>query len=281
MNTKIPQMSEHLPAFMSFVSTLAESYAKAELQSWQDVASPTREFFTSDYLDGFDRIIPGWKKMSSDADGQTMIHIVCVFIALLNSPEYQDALSDQKALLEWSILLHDIAKQSIEGQRDLTHAFRSAADAAVILSSLGFDPQMADPSFFLVWITETKNAYIFQNDVAIPDNAKLPEIISGIDAVFGTGQPGSLIVKSILFHMSLEAEKDWPCAAPFTGDEIQQYLDIDLLQLLGALMLADSASYNLFDHITRERYRSEILESLNHVRQLLNQRQKRNPKNEL
>ena len=269
MMSKIPQIADVFPKFNVFVRALAASYREGEIQSWQSVALRTREFFTSNHRHNFNKVIPGWVKFSQDAEGDTLVHIVCVFIALLNAPEYAAASGEEKALMEWSGLLHDIGKQTVEGQRDPIHAFRSAAQTAIILPNLGFEIQVDDPSFIHAWMTLTQNAYFIREGVAVPDNAQLSEIIAGIDAIFGVGQPGSWIVKTVLFHMSLEAEKDWPCAAPLSGDEIQLYLDADLFRILSAQMLADSASYNLFSPATEERYRAEILESLENVRQII------------
>ena len=157
----------------------------------------------------------------------------------MNAPEYAAASGEEKTLMEWSALLHDFGKQTVIGQRDPIHAFRSAAQTAIILPNLGFEMRCDDPAVIQTWKTLTQNAYLIRDGAAVPDNAKLTEIIAGIDLIFGVGQPGSYIVKTILFHMSLEAEKDWPCAAPLTNDEIQLYLDADLFRILSAQMLAD------------------------------------------
>jgi hypothetical protein len=50
---------------------------------------------------------------------------------------------------------------------------------------------------------------------------------------------------------------------------MQAYLDADLLKLLCAQMLADSAAWNLFDPVTKEQYRGEILESLAQTQQII------------
>jgi len=78
-----------------------------------------------------------------------------------------------------------------------------------------------------------------------------------------------IILKAVLFHWSFTTVKEWPCAAPLTADEVSAYLDDELLQILGPLILADSDSWNLFDHETKERYRIEIAEAVGEIGALL------------
>jgi len=185
----------------------------------------------------------------------------------MTSPEYEGAVEERKDQMEWSGLLHDISKRVVKGQPDLTHAFRSGADAARILLQAGFWHQ--EFAGLENWITLTKNAVRDDDGPEIQDNSKLPEIMGGLEAIFGGNQAALVILKSILFHWSITTIKEWPCATPLTADEVSAYLDDELLQVLGPLIMADSDSWNLFDHETKERYQTEIRDAFVEIGGLL------------
>ena len=75
--------------------------------------------------------------------------------------------------------------------------------------------------------------------------------------------------KAVLLHWSFTTVMEWPCAAPLTDEEVRVYLDDELLQILGPLILADSDSWNLFDPETKDRYRTEIAEAMHELGALL------------
>jgi hypothetical protein len=85
-------------------------------------------------------LVPGWQKMASGSDGITLVHVTCVFLGLFMLPEFQNLTPEQKQLAKWMVLFHDVAKESTigAGERDKTHAFRSAVLTARLLPELGF-----------------------------------------------------------------------------------------------------------------------------------------------
>ena len=271
MNTdnSVPSFGDHFPDYQEFVKSLAEEYRHGDFVNWNDIITRVIDFFTPETIEEMDAILPGWKTMSSYAEGQTLFHVVCVFIALLNTPEYKDANDEEKYLLEWCVLLHDIRKKPQKGDRDLFHAFLSAAEAARILPMVGFEVTGKYEGMLDEWLELVEGAYVVNKGEKVNDNEKLPEIIFGIDEIFGKKSPGANVVKSIMFHMSLDTIKEWPCAAPLTEEEIVKYLDPELLKLLGALMLADSDAWNLFSADKMIQYQEEIREALVDALQLM------------
>jgi hypothetical protein len=105
------------------------------------------------------------------------------------------------------------------------------------------------------------------SDQQIPENSKLPEIISGIDNMFGEVTPAGLIVKVVLLHYSITVVKDWPQPAPFTDEEIAEFVSPELLPLLKVMMLADNEGWSMFSP-AREQQRAETLETFKRVKRL-------------
>ena len=163
--------------------------------------------------------------------------------------------------MKWIVLFHDIAKIAQRGHRDYVHGFRSAAMAGEILPRLGFGVTDDYQSLIGDWICVTEKAITRESKSQdyIQDNSKLPEIVDGIERMFGPNTPGALVVEAVLLHMSINVVKDWPQTAPLHVAEIRQYIDTELLALLKAVTLVDSNAWNLFGQPTKERYRQETL----------------------
>jgi hypothetical protein len=157
----------------------------------------------------------------------------------------------------WIGMFHDLEKESINGQRDLSHAFRSAATTGKVLPQLGF--AVRDASRLTAWADLTRTALTKATDSGemIQDNVQLAAIIRGIDDIFGLNSPAALIVKAVLFHMSINVVADWPQAAPLMDQQVRQFLDAPLLPLLRAMMLADNDAWTFFDPEIKLRYRSD------------------------
>ena len=70
--------------FEDLAGVLAQQYKSGMLNSAQEISAEARSvLMTPEMMGKVDARIPGWKAMSECADGQTLIHIVCAFIAFL------------------------------------------------------------------------------------------------------------------------------------------------------------------------------------------------------
>lgn len=265
---KLPQIELHFPEIVELSEKLAEQYSGGYIDT-RGVDIKVRETFTPEFIHKIDKKLPGWEKMSKYADGKTLVHIICVFMSMIICHEYQTSSPEQKRLLNWIALLHDIGKEIREGQRDFTHGFRSGAISAKILPELGFHVTVEYPTIIDDWYKLAESAIREKDGALVQDNSKLGQIIDGIDRMFGIHSPSSYIIKTILLHQSLEGEKEWPCPVPLSEDEIRKYIDTHLLKLLKVMMLADSTAWNLFDKLNKEQYRKEILESIDKVKQVI------------
>jgi hypothetical protein len=97
----------------------------------------------------------------------------------------------------------------------------------------------------------------------------LPVILSGIEKMFGRDTPAALIVKGVLFHMSIDVVRGWPQAAPMTAEEIKRYIDRSLLPLLKVMMLADNEGWSIFYPDARAEQRQDTLAAFEKVERLL------------
>ena len=260
-NTNFPSIESYLPDMMNFVSALAQDYQFGAINCWQIMEEKVHTFFSLDRLDKVNAVAPGWRDMASYADGTTLVHVMSVFTALVLCPEFQQASKTQQELLKWIVFFHDIAKEIQQGRRDFTHGFRSAAMAGEFLPGIGF--AITSEYNYLIgdWVALVNAAMTKQDKtlVSIQDNRRLPEIVNGIERLFGHNTPAALIVRTVLMHMSIDVIEDWPQAAPLSETEIREYLDFELIPLLRVMMLVDNDGWALFDQSTKERYRQETL----------------------
>src|SRR5262249_44202275 len=141
-------------------------------------------------------------------------------------PEYQQTTPEQKLLLEWMVLLHDIAKEAHPGKHDYIHAFRSAAIAGKVLAQAGFTATDAYATSIDEWFRLTHDAISYHEGHAenIQDNRKLPQIMTGIDQLYGDNAPAGWVIKAILLHLSIVTDPGYPIVAPLTDSEIREYI---------------------------------------------------------
>jgi hypothetical protein len=186
-------------------------------------------------------------------------------------PEFSQLSSHQQQMMKWVILFHDIDKFHIRGKKDTMHAFHSGVVTAHKLPDLGFS--FSDQYAELVgpWSEYTNQASIAgeEDGAPTPDNRKLPEILRGIEQLFGEDTPSALIVKTVLLHISLHVDDQYPTPAPLTMEEAQRYININLFPLLRVMMLSDNEGWSLFDPDTRSRQRRDTLAAFEKVRELI------------
>jgi len=271
MSTKIPPLHSHLPDLLEFVRVTAEQVEAGELQDGDTLVQRFRDFYTTDRMRAIEVVAPGWQEMAAQADGATLNHITQAMIAVQLLPEYRQGSGDLRALLEWTVLYHDLGKQVIAGQRDSLHAFRSATMAARALPTVGFPARDAYPAMLDAWIPLVLGASVPAPDGKgrIQDNQALPGILQGIDAMFGAGSPAALIVQAVMLHQSLNVVPEWPNPGSLTEAEVPQCIRPPLLPLLEAMMLVDSDAWQLFDPPSKAKFRHSTLAVFATVRSLV------------
>jgi hypothetical protein len=250
MNTSagFPAFDDYFSELNQFILELVKVYQAGKIRSWEDLAEKVKAYFTAQRMQQMESAISGWQKMAFYSDGITLVHVMCVFLGLFMLPEFQALTPDQKQLAKWIVLFHDVEKAHIRGKKDTTHAFRSAASTARRFPPLGLvvgevsDHFLASWSEFTCWAIKTSADF----PEPIQDNDKLPEILSGLERMFGEETPATLIVKCVLFHMSINVVSEWPQAAPLTEEEIKRYITKALEPLLKVMMLADNEGWVLF-----------------------------------
>ena len=272
MEMNPPKIASFLPALAEFTDVLTQDIKSGKLDTWEKFSASTQEFYTPAVMKQIETFIPGWGKMASFADGATLVHVTSVLVVLKLTPEYQRATPAEKILFEWIALLHDIAKEVYPGKRDHGHGFRSAIVAGRDLPKLGFPVTSDYEGCIEEWAKLTTSAIRLDADgeAYIQDNRRLPEILAGIDKLFGRNTATSVIVKAVLLHFSIDTVSEWPQIAPLSEAEIKLYLDESFVPYLEIIMLADSDAWSLFDKEIKEKQRQETLLAFQKVRLLVN-----------
>ncbi len=261
MKETIPTPADRLPAMCSFIRTQARQIASGELRDSDELALRIRIFYTPALMQSIEAVAPGWQDMAAYAHGTTLDHITRALVALQDLPEYHEAAPGLQAMMEWSVLYHDVAKKVINGQRDSLHAFRSGTLAARALPSVGFPTSDSYAAGLDAWTQLVLNASTEAPDGkgSIQDNRVLPAIIHGIEQLFGAGSAAALIVQSVLLHQSLNVVPEWPNPGSLTDAELPNCIRPALLPLLEALMLVDSDAWQLFDPASKAKFRQSTL----------------------
>jgi len=262
-----------------FILELADAYRTGKINSWDELEEKVQTYFTAQKLDDMEARVPGWRKMASQGNGVTLTHVMCVFLGLVMLPEFQALSKTQQQLAKWIVLFHDVEKELKGGEKDKTHAFRSAVLAARQLPRWGFEAtreydRLIDPWSQLT-SSATQNSPSFREP--IQDNGKLPDILPRLEEMFGADEPATLVVQGILFHMSINVVNDWPQAAPLTDEEIKRYITGRLVPLLKVMMLSDNEGWVMFSE-ERQQQRKETLEAFRRVEQLISTQNISSPK---
>lgn len=254
-----------------FIHQLVELYQAGKINTWEELESQVKNFFDPLRMDQMESIVPGWRKMVSYTDGITLVHVMCVFLGMYMLPEFLELSNHQQQIMKWVILFHDIDKFHIRGKKDTMHAFNSGVVTANRLPELGFSSTERYPALIRPWSEYTTQALIpgEGDESPTPDNQKLPGILQGIEQLFGEDTPAALIVKTVLLHISLHVDEQYPTPAPLTLEEAQLYINSSLFPLLRVMMLSDNEGWSLFDPETRSRQRRDTLAAFEKVRELI------------
>lgn len=265
-----PSFDENLPILDQFILELVSKYRSRALSTWDELEDRCRVFYTPAVMDTIESKAMGWKKMASYSDGITLTHVTCVFLGMFMLPEFRSFSSEQQQLAKWIVLFHDIDKIHIGGKRDAMHAFRSGVVAANILPKIGFPVTDEYEALIHSWSEFTFNAFTEEGyPGSKPDNRKLPDILKGIEQLFGENTPACLIVKTALLHISLNIDINYPTPSPLTDDETKQFISPNVFPLLKVMMLSDTEGWSLFEPELRHQRKRDAFEALKRIEELV------------
>lgn len=266
-----PSFDNEFKDLNDFILRLVDEYNGGKIMSWDDLEDRVKIFFTPERMDDIEEKAAGWKKMASYSEGITLTHVTCVFLGMFMMSEFQSLTQDQKQIAKWIVLFHDIDKFHIRGKKDSMHAFRSGAVAANIMPNIGFPVTNKYDELINSWSDFTINAFTMRdgNSDPKPDNRKLPEILSGIEQLFGENTPGCLIVKIALLHISLNIDIHYPTPSPLTETETQQFINPNLFPLLKVMMLSDTEGWSLFEPEVRAQRWRDAIEAFERIEKLI------------
>lgn len=269
-NQEIPSFDDRFPDLNQFILKIVDSYNAGKIKSWDDLGEKVDEFFTPQRTAEMERCVPHWHKMASYATGRTLVHVMCVFLGMFQMPEFQLMSEIQQQMMKWVILLHDLEKEVPDSKRDHCHAFRSAVTAARLLPTFGF---VTTPDYGIIldpWseFTASATTHLEGSSEKYQDNSKIPEIINGIEGMFGIHTPATLIIKTVLFHLSVNMDL-WPPPTPLSDEETQCYFDRDLLPLLEVMNLGDGEGWSMFEPSARDQLRADTLHVFEKLEKLI------------
>lgn len=236
---------EKLPDFWNLSQKTAFALRAEKFSDWTPLLQQIKPLLDESFIEGVDKVIPGWRKIATLHDGQTALHTLLVFSLCLILPEY--TLADEQTCIEieWAAILHDLDKNL--ARSDTAHPFRSAAIVARIMPELGFEllPNI-NKTELETWSNLVMSAQRPDGEKMIHDHSSLKEIIDGIYKCWGKDSSATRILKAVLLHQSLPTVKEWSNAVLLTDNELSYALTLSDMKVLGALMIADSDSWNVF-----------------------------------
>ena len=241
-------VKEKLSDFWNLSQKTAYALRAGKFSNWEPLIQQINLLLDEGFIEDMDKVIPGWRKIATLHDGQTALHTLLVFSLCLNLPEY--TLADEQTCLEieWASVLHDLDKNL--ARRDTAHPFRSAAVVARIMPELGFEllPNINETDLE-TWSKTVMSAQRSDGERMIHDHSSLKEIIEGIYKCWGRDSSATRILKAVLLHQSLPTVKEWSNAVLLTDEELSYALTLNDMKVLGALMVADSDSWNVFAEV--------------------------------
>ncbi|MGB7339837.1 MAG: hypothetical protein WBC91_13160, partial [Phototrophicaceae bacterium] len=226
---------------------MTADYDAGIISSWQECAEAVFDFYTPPKMQTIENVAPHWQAMALHLNGQTLIHVTCVFMALFRSEDYQALSARQKILVEWAVLFHDISKVPIHGGHDYVHGVKSAAVAGQALTTLDFPikPTITD-SDIAHWHDLTFNATVYSeaHQETIQDSRKFSEIIEGLHAIHHAD--AYAIVMAVLLHIAIDTDPRYPILAPISQEDMKKYITRDALPIIRSMILADGSGWELF-----------------------------------
>ena len=241
-------VKEKLPDFWNLSQKTAYALRAGKFSNWEPLLQQINPLLDESFIEGMDKVISGWRKIATLHDGQTALHTLLVFSLCLNLPEY--TLADEQTCMEieWAAVLHDLDKNL--ARSDTAHPFRSAAVVARIMPELGFEllPNINETDLE-TWSNMVMSAQRPDGERIIHDHSSLKEIIDDIYKCWGKDSSATRILKAVLLHQSLPTVKEWSNAVLLTDDELSYALTLNDMKVLGALMVANSDSWNVFAEV--------------------------------
>jgi hypothetical protein len=270
VSQEFPSFDECVSTLNQFILELVDAYHAGKINLWDELDERVKAFFSVERMNEMEILVPGWKKMASYVEGLTLTHVLCVFLGMYMTPEYLRLTHEQQEEMKWIILFHDVEKQPQAGKRDHAHAFRSAVGAARTLPGLGFPVMPEYDALIDSWDQFTRSAItkLENSPDDVQDNHKFPIILDGIEHMFGQNTPAALIIKTILFHLSVNMDT-WPPPNPLTNDEVKRYFNSELAALLLIMNLGDNDGWTFFDYEAREYQRADILDKFEKIEKLI------------
>jgi len=205
--------------------------------------------------------IPEWTTLLSFSDGHICFHVYKMLYVVLKDPQFNELNNEEKNIILWATLLHDIAKRGkpvILG-KDPIHPFRGGWTTLKVFRN-NFKFVEIDDEAMEKWDEMFEDMYVSDDGELIQDHSKIKHVKEFLDRHVKED-----FVKEvfwlILLHQSLPTIKDHVSRSMLKPleSEVKLYFTKRRMRLMGIILRNDSLSYmiNGPDHI-RDAYKKEI-----------------------
>jgi hypothetical protein len=203
-----------------------------------------------------------WDKWKNYAEGWFTTHTILVCYCTLIDPYFAKLNDEDKNIMLWMALLHDIAKNGPPkfNSRDFIHPFQSARKALMIfkdelnLFELSKEDAIKWDEMIEVIRDSVEEASpeefpdIYYSDdwcKFVHDHSKLPDIFERLEYFFSHSSSIMRVIKGILFHQSINCLPDFPNTRALKIEEISKFMDDKDLEFQKIMMYNDTMSYEL------------------------------------
>ena len=218
-------------------------------------------------------------------DGFINLHCIFVYYWTVKDPDFEDLTKEEKNILEWAALFHDISKRGrpLFDSKDFVHPFQSAAIMLRIFKEnikyikIAEDEEekwtetidFIENSIEEVTAEEYPEIY-YDEDWwhHFHDTSKLPEIFERLSHFIDKSSPIMTVFKLILFHQSIFVIKEFQLPKMLPKEEIIKYLSAKELFMIRILMNNDTFSYSL-PHPDRKLWKSRRKELNSNIDEII------------
>jgi hypothetical protein len=234
---------------------------------------PRKEFmqmnkqFHSSVLSELQTAMPAWRTLQTMNDERICYHILRVLYCFLNSEDYATYSSDERNLMYWVVMLHDICKRGLPKlpvPKDPFHPFASAAYALPYLAKLsrGEESLVAKAESLSAKIRVAKyvkEIVYFEmhedryNSAALECSNlnQLGTLLNELDTVFPPHSFHHNVVKLVLMHSCIPTLQHSHIDNQLASEDVHQYIDTRFFRYFKTFAICDSESYllNAFRHL--------------------------------
>ncbi len=222
------------------------------------------KFFPQFYPE-IEKVIPRWADLKAQSRGTVAFHVLRMMYCLMIDPEFPSYSPEEKNILKWAVILHDIAKRGTPtlawGIRDPAHPFSSGVDAINTLATVcGLKGSTDELDKKLRKQIAELQALLMASiiDDKLMDFRKMGEILSRATEIFPEKSFAFTVFKLVIMHQALPTIQEFKQLSELTREQIKLFFDPGFLRLMRIVMITDSINYHLHQPELMVKYRGQF-----------------------